>query len=1257
MPKRPPLEDQDRSFKRQKVDPKGIARGPRIPPEKITSSAQLSKLLTFQQDDVSRSRHGIQSLKVFLDSILYPPKTNAAPNDDHGIPGKKKILADFLAFEGNKVAKEDPDRITFLENLFKTIACASENRWDDVFAAGIAVVALLLKTIASDLQLEQYGQLLCKIVLRRDVLQLVQRGLSLPKKQEFIVSPCLRLLTEVVSCGNEGISARFYKMKDYAFEVNVISRILAMRPDEKSRLEDKPSLRSNAVKFLLANLKYQTLGAKIDILRQRNLFTALFDNLAYDSLAMVAEVLNVVKQHVFQDTGVSKELKQSTLTQNALANILRIAKTAPTEIDEEARKTVPLGAKPTGLIARNFLQDVCTNPRLGLSRRYAGWYPPDTLRPSEKDEKVVKEGAFAPIDMGLDSVGWYNDYQDSVHVRNGPLSIFLQTLRPWANEYERELLLAVFRTHPELVADYFFKKTGFGFAPKLTSTWIGFSTVLFETVQLSPPRYFGAAKDSWGDVPPPVSIAIESILPGPLGQNRALARSLLSDSELISFFAIRILIVGLVKLRKVLQLFDEAGSSKRRSTSSGGKASRLWQEGSDRLAKEFRLRAPTMKEVLTACRRIDASKPLQREAVTRLLRLYYEVLPKVALAEKFDLSMPLTTALASFESADGSEDNMSDWSGRTDTETRQLEKMTLEHLLVATQYAFGMQWFKKPGAPGLSPFAMLFRIESRGQSNSTNADRQRDGAQKSDDIRSLLKRLLTNKFILQNETPTSPFVPLIAGLKLFPENMDELLAFLDECCARVVQKPIKYEDDLEELRLEESGRDPKGETSSVKPVSNFVLAVLAQYEFIIKMQSERAKDITRWVLSLLQLLRHIGEDKVILARIKDLLSETAVSTSNLDGHSLKEIIEEDVDLDEEQIEKILQQETEREARDAELAKQPTKPLAADGQGPKPVDYEAIFKSMQPDSGEKTSYGILAKTTPADFDGVIEDGPLEEIIKCLYAPEKAIRKQAVAKLYNLNDQIRDSTHPDAYQISLLLNEILNTIARRPSDYSIDKIPLPHVVTAFAISALKVLTDPMHPMYPKLNDYLTRRPVWAVSRILSYWSDKIIAEEPADDGTERAVYGRDMGDDILVSTNGRQTELLWLLDMLFQSIQSSADAEIFRKCGTWEKLLALWTGPDSSVGPVNTSEYGFGRLTAVREAIVKILVRASWVKGAQATLAARFGVLAWLEERIAERDLEEGLVRKMGREFWKRCGGGQGEGRMEVWEGAMKRLIGE
>ncbi|KAL8686150.1 MAG: hypothetical protein Q9218_007312, partial [Villophora microphyllina] len=198
-------------------------------------------------------------------------------------------------------------------------------------------------------------------------------------------------------------------------------------------------------------------------------------------------------------------------------------------------------------------------------------------------------------------------------------------------ERQRDLVLAAFQAAPELIADYFHKKSTFSFEPKLTATWVGYAAFLLSTIQLP----IGKQLVTWkghGSILPPTSDLVESILPPPL-TSKVLSRCLNQSVGVIKFFAVQILNAAFNKLAYVIHYFRQAGDDVR--------GTRCASAASDVL-NEFSQRCPDMNHVVILFKSCTANDTTLREASGRLLSLYYQHLPQKALEHKFDISVALS---------------------------------------------------------------------------------------------------------------------------------------------------------------------------------------------------------------------------------------------------------------------------------------------------------------------------------------------------------------------------------------------------------------------------------------------------------------------------------------------------------------------------------------------------------------------------------------------------------------------------------------
>lgn len=661
----------DEGAKRQNL---GESSGPPREQPQVRSAQHLQQLLSFQQDSGVQSRQGtiiaellssieyflqaltgIQIFKAFLDSIAYSEESQERSRS-------LTILKDFL--EAQKPRDHAGQYEVYLPDLFQTWSYAAQSNNESLLSAVPAVLALLLKTISSLIEFREYGTRLCRTILQLEQLKLVAGGLTSNKVKEHIISPCVRLLTEIASYDGGVLARNLYAQRDFIFKRLEI--LLGFRgvPLEGLRQDRrKPSIRYNAVRYLLANLKFQDQAAKSDILSQGRIIRSLFKDIKEDSSEVVTDILDVITRYVVHDESLPRNIKSRFLTDAVLGRVATLYNyESESEDSDDKQKTVDKAA-------HEFLLLVCTTGNLGVLFPQSGWYPPHT--DTDSVGAADAEGSDH-IDLGLEPFSSSEKYNERVPVRNSTLSSFLQSLRPYANTMQSELALAIFKAAPELIADYFLRKRTFTLDPKLTPTWLGYSAFVFSTVQLPVPEFYGR-QNGYATRPPPTAIVIENILPQPLTQ-KVLKRCLNQNEKLITFFAVRLLTVALEKLEQVLRMFRTSGLP-----------ANIYEQESTRLVAEFCRRSPGMKDVIAVFRDAADNDAQQREAVANLMVLYYRIVPQIALEEKFDISLALLNLLSLIDER------------AQETEENNFRFRELGHLLQIAHQSPDMRWWYKPG--------------------------------------------------------------------------------------------------------------------------------------------------------------------------------------------------------------------------------------------------------------------------------------------------------------------------------------------------------------------------------------------------------------------------------------------------------------------------------------------------------------------------------------------------------------------------------
>ncbi|KAL9089462.1 MAG: hypothetical protein Q9165_005783 [Trypethelium subeluteriae] len=1129
-----------------------IVKGP-AQPEEITSARHLQQLLIFSQDDLDELRNNIRSFKNFLDSILYGEEESLKKE-------RLIILKDYLNSQ-----KPKHDDHVYLRDLEQAWSFAGQVHNDHLFSSITAVLALLFRVISGLLDFRDYGFLLGRMVLDFNQAKLLSRGLSAPTHKEFIISPCLRLLTEVVSFDAGALARQVYAKRDLTFDTKIMGRNLHLN---KTKAEDSgddskriQTVRSTSVRYLLAHLKYQEEGPKMDILRNGNIVRALFTHIREDPQHIANEILAIVRNNILLDESIPRQTKSQVMTDRTLSDIASLYRS-----DENAEAD----GSSIHKIAHELLLLVCTKPDLGVFLTTSGWYPPGTERESDLDIRsslgpsevnrnypentqtifslTPRDGRQdnAAIDLGLDSIDWYNDFRKEIPVRNVVLASFIQGLRPYSNNLERELLMTIFNAAPELVADYFLKKGSFQFDPKLTATWIGFASVLFSTLQLPVPLMFGR-RSTYHSVPPPLSITLESLIPQPLSQ-RALTKCLNSKSELMTFFTIRILTIAFEKLDRVLGMFRDAAQER----------GSLWEQATSRLVDGFFDRCPSVRDIITVFQQIPKSNIMRREAMTRLLALCFQVTPSVALDEKLDISSILAETLQSLDNH------------CLDIETRQMRLLELSHLVTIARTAPDMKWFNKPQILRFSPFITLLKLVIQSPHESSTSA-----------IRELLLSIVREHGVVQTETSTQPLDVLIHTLRR-PDGQgvpDTVLDFFDGCIQRFTRKPLKYLDDLDLLEQES-----KAVTEVSAPLSMLLIPVLEQWAFAPKNRPNEAYEIGRIIDALLKLAKGIGEDARLLSILRRKFDETVDSSglegSQLDGSGLKD--------------KFKHQEQRQEA--VQDASDGANLKAHTTEDEKTDDRQSLAAHAPPPEPE--AHPELSRWQHKDISTIVDSNLISPLLLCLSSAHLSIRREALSSIRKLAALLLSSSHPERELLHLLLLETAET-ASSATDF--DTSPLSYTASVFAARAVPVLAEPTHVLYAKVNRYLNKGPTWDVRRLPSYWLDRILHHAP-DDTSSDAV---------------REVEIVWLLDYLYDALRTPPDLEIYRVRSVFEAVLALYTMPGASREVKERAIKVVARATEVQGGATTLVTRVgivAWLDGRIVVADGDTGILKRVREKV-------------------------------------------
>jgi nucleolar pre-ribosomal-associated protein 1 len=1068
------------------------------------------------------------------------------------VPRQRAILRDYL--DSQKPPSNDEEAV-YIPDIMQAWNYAAQANSDKLSTAASAIVALLLKTLSNHIDFREHGMLLCKTVLQKAQLRLLARGLSSSKNKEYLISPCLRVLTEIV-CFDGGIFARqLWQNRDLTLDMNTLGRNLTMRKALSEDPEDdvrKPAVRTNTVRYLLANFKFQSTGAKVDTLRQANVMRALVDGIEQDPLFVIADVVSGLKNYIVHDRGIPPKNKSYVFNDRNLYSLCQLYRMDMPEF------AVPETSKTLSTVYHELMLDICASPTAGVVRP-SGWYPPNQSSDDTAIDEIPK--AHPEIDLGLESLEWYGKFTHGVPIKNHTLGDFILTLRPSAYDMERQLLMAIFEAAPELVAYFFLKiSPSFSFAPKLTATWIGYAAFMFSTVQLPVPKLY----TRFGHLPPPIGVVIESIMPQPLTQ-KVLRQCIVNSSDLVKFFAIRIITVAFQKLKLVLELFQESAKNR----------GQLWEQASEKLVAEFVRRCPVMKDVTAAnnaLRNAPNENFAKREAVARLLSLYYEVTPQVALDQKYDISLSLSSTLGTVETAEESD--------------KELLVLELSHLVRIAHWSPSttMSWWKIPTGHKCSPFVSLLRLIVMPKSEEPK------------DIKSLLASIARDCGALQDEAEISGLDCLIVSLKSEAdfEPTDAVFEFIDNCFQHFVRKPIKYEDDYEAIINASNLPD-----SQDRPTSLIWMTVLEQWHFVAKKNKDSEKVVAQWIARFNCNLSRVESTIVLdgnrLAITPERHSDKLLAASYSEFDNSESCEEMNKALDEYcGIKKASKMEDVEDDGISDIESTALPPVDASKQPP------LVFGlSNYSPPEEDAKHPALLRIARKDVSSSIEEGDLSILIEYLSSPDLSIRRQTITATRNYIPRLASSTYIEKDQIDLLLNELLETATPIITNDN----PFPALAATWAARALKVLADPTHVMYEKINEFMNLGPSWRVGKMAHYFAEKVILHPPSDESD--GSYWR---------------EVLWFLEWIEDGIRSAEDIEPLRRHDIFERIFSLFTHPALNgygstkvAASLFLNKAAFNEATGlqgkVRPLVLRIVARTVAVGGAE-TLVTRCGVLTWL-----------------------------------------------
>ncbi|KAL8642298.1 MAG: hypothetical protein Q9228_001006 [Teloschistes exilis] len=1014
--------DEDHHSKRRKVGHDGL---PKLPIPEISSAGQLQELLAFRQD--------IQAFKNFLDATAYG-------EDAERQSSKRKILLEYLT---HQLIAIDDGRPTASFDLITIWSFAGQSVNEHLYSAVTAVLALLLKTISSHAEFCDLGKAICSLILQREQLKVLEKGLSAQKTKDYIISPCLRLLTEIVSFDGGVFASRVYRSKDVTFKrLDTFLSLSQESSEAGSSSRRKVSIRDNALRYLFVNFKLQDHATKTEMLSHGNIVRSMLQSSKEDPTWFARELLKVLKEDILLDESIPRRVKARVFVDNVLGSIAtlyyyrRNDQDPPDDEQKPEKQTIPESAHA-------LLLSICTASAYGILHKES--------RSSSNTKGEDDETLFEPIAYQSKPALLSTRPQRRKSVKNTTIASFLQSLRPHANELQRDLVLATFEATPELISDYFHKRSTFSFEPKLTATWIGYAAFLLSTIQVPIEKQLATIVGSGLTLPPSCDL-VESILPLPLN-SKVLTRCLNQSVGLIKFFAVQILNAAFKNLRYVVRYLQSS-----RSAGSNVQDITRTSTASD-LLDEFSQRCPDMNHVAVVFRGCSIEDTTLREASAQLLALYYQHLPQKALEQKFDVSVALSAAIDDMVST------------KSQPKEPSLESLVLEHLLKIASCSPDLRWWQSNGHNQRSLFMNGFQLCTTVKEGPIH-----------DSMFELLQSALLEGLNLDPAHGRLLLVILLTSLDSTQawRPPDNVWIFVDDLLQRLAKKGVKYHQDL--LTLAEEIHAAAEDTTEA-PLGTFLVVLMEQWPFVQKSATEvELEGFCKWASRLFSIMDRTRKVSKLSHHVYG--SIKAITTSKPSRKWLEESTDEGPELV-----PVIPFEIPKSPHVPKLETSGT--LTDDRVETSQVSTDA-WKPPSPPPLEDDNHTGLRKWKRLDVEEAVAVGAVGELMLCLCSQYGEIRKQALNEVRSWMKRLQASSYNERGPLYLLAGEFVETVKDSIADR-----PLPYFAGVIAAESCLVLADPLHMLYAKVNKFLNRGPTWNVEKLPSYWVEHVLMRPPTND----------------------------------------------------------------------------------------------------------------------------------------------------------------
>ncbi|KAK9367040.1 ribosome 60S biogenesis N-terminal-domain-containing protein [Lipomyces kononenkoae] len=670
---------------------------------------------------------------------------------------------------------EIPDNILLVQNLENGLSDQLVEAWaklgqtsatSNSFIDATTQLEKLLHSLSREEAFRIQGLNIIRSILDGH-LKLIYRALYTQRPSSVI--PPLQLLHRFATFQQGAVADDTYFAFD--FSLAVLPKLLI--PPKHSSQEGtgdgvkkgksaQRSIRYYMAELLLAFLKYCSSKARADCITQRQLIEPLLKNVSHDDPEQLVALLHTLYNQAM-DISLPKPAKTSFFSEWVLGRILHIIKII---------ESLPTGHELSPNVTFNLITDICTRTSCGVRFEDRGWYSPGMLDDTEK--------------------------RKSYKVYNRVLLAFSRML-DLNNKKQEELLIAIFGACPEIVAAYT-SSTNLRIVPKPTAGFLRWFNQYSKIIALPIPQTLIDSNQVL-EFPPAVNIVVENILPSPITR-QMLETGLQSSSQIVRHFLLSLQVQAMMKLQKVVTLYDNKG----------------WISGKSALLEEIYRRLPELTNVASMKPFGSYNSTL---LISKWLRLYVTVFADISATAKIDISARMMDIVLHLVPSNQSGENSFDLNN---VPALVLEMRNL--LFVQGIVPVPAKFWNKPDHReySLLTYLILFATVVRDRSIFS-------------EIAKVLVKITSPTYLFQHDFPISPIHILIESLKVIMLNSSQrdsrtIWYLINEAIARCLRSPFKYIDQAKQF----SGEDYHG-----RSFSPFLTALIEQWAYLAQSNNDEQK--------------------------------------------------------------------------------------------------------------------------------------------------------------------------------------------------------------------------------------------------------------------------------------------------------------------------------------------------------------------------------------------------------------------------------